>query len=1010
MVTKLQRIETFMTNPSGTLEPQTLSDIRSAPGDPLMRIRGARVHNLKNVDIDLRRDQLIVLTGVSGSGKSSLAFDTIYAEGQRQYIESLSTYARQFLDQLPRPDCDHIDGLEPTLCIDQKSGASNPRSTVATVTEVYDYLRLLMARVGAPHCYHCGAAILQQTSEQILASLMNLAEETRLIVLAPMVRGRKGAHEDVFQEIRKAGLVRARVDGTMYDIESLPKLSPRKNHTIEAVVDRLVVREGIESRLGESIKTALKLSDGLLIAFFELPDADDWDERLLSSRYACPQCDISYEELEPRTFSFNSPYGACPDCDGLGRLEAYDPDLLIPDWTQPAEVAAMLPWKGTSAAVRKRIRGTLEPLVLDGGGQWDQPLDQLSAKGRSTLTATIVEMLNVEWEKKLTEARREQLTNWIGAVECSTCGGSRLRREALSVTLADRHIGQIVAMPATEATVFFAALQAECDQSLQDDSAYDVESEATADASVVRERAPRRVKVGGQLSPSQREIARPILVEINKRLRFLDQVGVGYLTLGRSADTLSGGELQRVRLATSIGSGLVGVCYILDEPSIGLHQRDNDRLIVALRDLQRQGNTVLVVEHDESMMRAADWLIDMGPGAGHQGGEILFAGEPSSITAIADEQAEAADADSDRPSRSVTADYLSGRRSIPVPESRRKADKNQMLTLAGANTHNLQNVTARFPLGCLIGVAGVSGSGKSSIVNDTLYPALARTLGLQSPKPGPFESLTGADGIDKLIRIDQAPIGRTPRSCPATYTGALDLIRKVFAETRDAKQRGFAANRFSFNAKPGRCDQCMGQGQEKIEMNFLADLYVRCSVCGGKRFNRQTLAVRFKGASIADVLEMTIDDAAEFFKNFVKIDRILESMRSVGLGYLRLGQPSTTLSGGEAQRIKLATELARQETGNTLYLLDEPTTGLHFDDVRRLIDVLQSLVEKGNTVIVIEHNLDVIKCCDWIVEMGPEGGAGGGRLLAEGTPEKVVAGPQTPTSGYLQELLDAAVS
>lgn len=1004
-----------MTTTTGIDPTVPLSDIRSAPGDPVMRIRGARVHNLKNVDIDLRRDQLIVLTGVSGSGKSSLAFDTIYAEGQRQYIESLSTYARQFLDQLPRPDCDHIDGLEPTLCIDQKSGASNPRSTVATVTEVYDYLRLLMARVGTPHCYHCGQAILQQTSEQILASLMNLADETRLIVLAPMVRGRKGAHEDVFQEIRKAGLVRVRIDGTMHDIESLPKLAVRQNHTIEAVVDRLVLREGIESRLGESIKTALKLSDGLLIAFFELPDADDWDERLLSSRYACPSCEISYEELEPRTFSFNSPYGACSTCDGLGHLESWDPDLLIRDWSQPADVAAMAAWAGTSAAVRKRIRAKLQPLVEQAGGQWDQPLQQMTPVGRTALIAEILDLLDAESKKKLTETRAEQLANWIGSVPCADCGGSRLRREALSVTLAGRHMGQIVGMPATEAVPFFAELQIECDAANIDDVPSDGESDESnlqnvRGTSVVRERRPKPIKVGGQLSASQRQIARPILVEINKRLRFLEQVGVGYLTLGRSADTLSGGELQRVRLATSIGSGLVGVCYILDEPSIGLHQRDNDRLISALRDLQRQGNTVLVVEHDESMMRAADWLIDMGPGAGHEGGEILFAGPPEAITAgSAEDDVPSMEAGDLPPAkRSVTADYLSGRRSIAVPTKRRPAVKKRMLTLAGAATHNLRNVTVRFPLGCLIGVAGVSGSGKSSIVNDTLYPALARSLGLQAAKPGPHESLTGGEEIDKLIRIDQAPIGRTPRSCPATYTGAMDLIRKVFAETRDAKQRGFAANRFSFNAKPGRCDQCSGQGQEKIEMNFLADLYIRCSVCGGKRFNRQTLAVRFKGASIADVLEMTIDEAALFFKNFVKIDRILESMRSVGLGYLHLGQASNTLSGGEAQRLKLATELARQETGNTLYLLDEPTTGLHFDDVRRLIDVLQSLVELGNTVIVIEHNLDVIKCCDWIVEMGPEGGAGGGQLLAEGTPEKVVAGPTTPTSRYLADLMSPA--
>ena len=939
----------------------------------VLRIRGARVHNLKNVSIDLPRDQFIVITGVSGSGKSSLAFDTIYAEGQRQYIESLSTYARQFLNQLQRPDVDFIDGLEPTLCIDQKSGTHNPRSTVATITEVYDYLRLLMARVGTPHCFSCGAAILQQTSEQIVNSLMNLPENTRLILLAPMIRGRKGAHEDVFAEIRKAGLIRARVDGVMHEIDDIPPLAPRKNHSIEAVVDRLVIREGIDTRLADSVKVALRHGNGLVTAYFETPDADDWEDRLLSSRYACPDCDISYEELEPRTFSFNSPYGACSHCDGLGRVEAFDIDLVIPDWTMTPAEGAFAGWTGASTAVRKKMRSEFEPIVQAGGGDWEKPLDKLKIQTRRDLEFAAIALLEREWEKVRSEKRKEQLENLIGAVDCSQCGGCRLRREALSVTVAGKHIGQIVNLSTVDAKEFFGDLQDEVQRTDQQDAE----------------------NINGILSPSQREIARPILIEINKRLQFLDQVGVGYLTLGRSADTLSGGELQRVRLATSIGSGLVGVCYILDEPSIGLHQRDNDRLIGALRDLQQQGNTVLVVEHDESMMRASDRLIDMGPGAGHEGGEVLFEGPPQEILLLGTAPENV----------SITADYLTGNRKIEIPANRRKASSKNSLVLRGAEIHNLKKITVRIPLGCLVGVAGVSGSGKSSLVNDTLYPAIARSLGLQSAKPGRFKSLRGADMIDKLIRIDQTPIGRTPRSCPATYTGAFDLIRKAYAATRDAKQRGFEIDRFSFNAKTGRCEQCQGQGQEKIEMNFLSDIYIRCSICGGKRFNRQTLSVRYKGATIADVLAMTINEATTFFENFTKIKRILESLQSVGLGYLHLGQPSTTLSGGEAQRIKLATELAKQDTGSTLYLLDEPTTGLHFEDVRRLTRVLHSLVDRGNTVIVIEHNLDVIKCCDWVIEIGPEGGADGGYLLAEGTPEDVVAKHETPTTKYLSELL-----
>ncbi len=827
----------------------------------MIQIRGARVHNLRNVDLDIPRDALTVITGVSGSGKSSLAFDTLYAEGQRQYVDSLSAYARQFLDQIPRPDVDSIDGLAPTLAIDQRVGSSGGRSTVATITEIYDYLRLLYARVGTPHCSQCGSSISQQSPDVIRDALLTLPQRTKLVLMAPMVRGRKGLHREVLESIRKAGLIRARVDGEVYLIEEVPPLAPRKNHTIEAVIDRLTIREGIESRLQDSLELALRLGSGVAATLTQ-NDSGDWDETIYSTAMACIECGASFEEIEPRTFSFNSPYGACPSCDGLG---------------------------------------------------------------------------------------------YVGEAEeiCPECEGGRLRRQALRVTIAGVAIHQLTAMPLTESAVWLSS-------------------------------------VAKSLSGIHGKVAAPIVREVSQRLEFLHRVGVQYLTLDRPADTLSGGELQRVRLATSIGSGLVGVCYVLDEPSIGLHPADHDRLIQCVRQLQQQGNTVVIVEHDEATMRAADLLIDMGPGAGIHGGVVVSRGTPEQV---------------ENDVNSLTGQYLRGTRRVPTPPSRREPKRSQWLALKEVSTHNLQSVTARIPLGVLVGISGVSGSGKSSLINDTLYPAVAKKLGLVTFKAGPHKSLTGMGMIDKLVPIDQSPIGRSPRSCPATYSGVLDEVRKVFAATRESKTRGFTASRFSFNSAAGRCELCKGHGVERIEMNFLSDLFVTCTRCGGKRFNRQTLQVRFKGANVADVLNMSIDEAAEFFENVPKIQRLLHSLQDVGLGYLHLGQSSTTLSGGEAQRIKLGTELARVSTGQTLYMLDEPTTGLHFADVERLLAVLQRLVDAGNTVLVIEHNFDLLSACDWIIDLGPEGGARGGEIVAEGTPEKVAAESKSATGRYLKRSL-----
>lgn len=947
------------------------------PTQAVIAIRGARTHNLQNVDIDLPTGQFVVITGPSGSGKSSLAFDTLYAEGQRQYIESLSVYSRQFLQQLERPDVDSIEGLQPTICIDQRPGNQNPRSTVATTTEIYDYLRLLLARLGDVSCHACGQPVRQQSLEQVQDTLLALPEGTKLLILSPLVRGRKGQHAEALAAIRKAGLVRVRVNGQLHELDAVPTLDGKKNHTIEAVVDRIVVRAGVSSRLAESLQLAARHGDGALIACYLEPAKELqaksagtsteglWTDRLFSTKYACPNCDVNLAEIEPRTFSFNSPYGACPKCEGLGALEQFDPELVIPDRNLSLNDGVVAPWKGLKNAAVKKLRGKVEEFLQKHGfaaeASWNklpeqlwQPLLDGEASDVADRFPGVFTLLEQELSTATDETRRQQLEVLRGKVTCRECGGSRLRREALGVRVGEQNIQQIVQMSINAATKFFGELR---------------------------------------FSGNDAEIAKPILGEIRTRLGFLQRVGLGYLTLGRGSDTLSGGEFQRVRLATGIGAGLAGILYILDEPSIGLHPRDNDRLIGSLRDLQTNGSTVLVVEHDEAMMRSADWLIDIGPGAGSLGGKVVAEGTPTEV--IANPQ-------------SLTGAYLSGREQIAVPTKRRIADLKKAITISGCSANNLQNVSASFPLGLFIAVTGVSGSGKSSLINETLAPALIRKLGGIAPKPAAFESLAGVEQIDKVIEIDQKGIGRSPRSNPATYTGLWDEIRKVFAATKEARQLGFAANRFSFNVAGGRCEACLGQGLQRIEMNFLPDIFVPCSICNGQRFNAQTLQVLYRGRNIAEILEMSIEEAVGFFENFANIERSLVSLRDVGLGYLKLGQPSTTLSGGEAQRIKLATELARVDTGRTFYLLDEPTTGLHFADIRLLLGVLQKLVDRGNTVLVIEHNLDVIKSADWLIDLGPDGGDAGGKLMFAGTPEEMVKQADNLTGQFLAATLGRA--
>lgn len=931
----------------------------AAPASDAVRIRGARTHNLRNVDLDIPQWRLVVMTGLSGSGKSSLAFDTLLAEGQRQYIESLSTYARQFFDQMERPDVDLIEGLQPTIALDQRAIINNPRSTVATVTEIYDFLRVLMARTGEAACPECGTAISQQTPQEIQQAILALPEQTKVMILAPMVRGRKGKHADVIERIRKEGFVRVRVDGLTYELEDAPDLKAQQRHDIDAVVDRVIVRPGIENRLAESVRLALKHGDGALRAAMLTPDAksqassansrestpeNGWIERVFSTRYACPDCKTNLTEIEPRTFSFNSPYGACPACEGLATRDGFVPELVLPDESLSLNAGAVAPWRGGNGQGRERQRSLLEPLLAAAKVDFDTPLGQWPARLREQLCygdggkfPGIFVHLEMDYAAATSDAARARLTEFRGPVPCRECGGSRLRPEARAVRLQGLAIHEITALSIDRAWAYFRGLA---------------------------------------FPPTMQPVGEPLTAEIVRRLEFLLEVGLDYLTLDRGADTLSGGEMQRVRLATSIGSGLVGVLYILDEPSIGLHPRDNARLIGSLRRLQQQGNTVLVVEHDEAVMRSADWLIDIGPGAGERGGQIVAAGTPEEVAAHP---------------QSITGGYLSGRLRIEPPTKRRKPAKTRALELEGATIHNLQNVDVSIPLGLLTCITGVSGSGKSSLIIDTLAAALARKLNGAATRPGPYRALRGASKLERLIHVDQSPIGRTPRSNPATFTGIWDEIRRVFAGTKHAKQHGYKSGRFSFNAKGGRCEHCQGQGVERIEMRFLPDLFVTCPACHGKQFNRQTLAVRYRDKSIADVLAMNIDDAVEFFENHTPIHRMLRSLVDVGLGYLTLGQRSTTLSGGEAQRIKLAAELGRPANGATLYILDEPTTGLHTDDIGRLLRVLQQLVDIGHTVLVIEHNLDVVRCADWIIDLGPEGGAGGGQVVVAGTPEEVAA-------------------
>jgi excinuclease ABC subunit A len=936
-------------------------------------VRGAREHNLRNVDVTIPRDRLTVITGLSGSGKSSLAFDTIYAEGQRRYVESLSAYARQFLGLMEKPDVDAIEGLSPAIAIEQKSAGHNPRSTVATVTEIYDYLRLLYARVGTPHCANCGRPVQRQSAGQIADTVLTWAPGTRIEVLAPLVRGRKGEFRELFESARMQGFVRALVDGAACDLADPPKLNRRQNHNVSVIVDRLVVRAQDRGRLADSIETALRLADGLVEIVAHGRDNEARETHLYSEKYGCPVCGISLPELEPRHFSFNSPFGACPACSGLGTRREVSEDLILGDPSISLLEGVILPWGEPDGYLRKVI---LPGLAKRYRFELNVPWGQLSQSVRETLlygaggkrgTSADSADDGTRWEGILAHVQRRhdetqsdalqmELSQYMVAVPCSACGGRRLKPESLAVTIAGRNIGEVVELSVREAQRFFEEL-------------------------VVG--APGRPG----LDPG---IAGPILKEVRERLRFLVDVGLDYLTLNRSAESLSGGEAQRIRLATQIGSRLVGVLYILDEPSIGLHQRDNARLLATLQQLRDLGNTVIVVEHDEETMRAADHIIDMGPGAGKHGGLVIAEGT------LADVMADPA---------SITGQYLTGVRSIAVPTRRRPVQAACMLRIEGARAHNLQDVDVDIPLGCFVAVTGVSGSGKSTLVEDILHRTLARHFYRARVIPGEHARITGLQHLDKVIDIDQSPIGRTPRSNPATYTGLFTPIRELFAEMPEAKMRGYGPGRFSFNVKGGRCEACQGDGLVKIEMHFLPDVFVPCEVCKGKRFNRETLEVRFRGLSIAEVLELTVEDALAFFEHQPRIRQKLATLSDVGLGYIHLGQSATTLSGGEAQRVKLATELSKRDTGRTCYILDEPTTGLHFEDVRLLLDVLHRLVDRGNTVLVIEHNLDVIKTADWIIDLGPEGGARGGRIVATGTPEAVAEDPESHTGRYLRALL-----
>ena len=943
-----------------------------------IRVQGARENNLKNVDLTIPRDAMVVFTGLSGSGKSSLAFDTIFAEGQRRYVESLSSYARMFLGQVDKPDVDFIEGLSPAVSIDQKSTSKNPRSTVGTITEIYDYMRLLWARIGHPHCPECGEEITQQTPQQIVDILQEYPERTRLQILAPVVSARKGEFVDLFKDLLTQGYSRARVDSETVQLSDPPKLAKQYKHTIEVVVDRIVIKDGIHQRLTDSIETALKLADGrVLIDFVDREQDDPERTRSFSENLACPNNHpLQIDTIEPRAFSFNSPFGACSACDGIGSRLEVDTELLVPNPDLTLGEGAIAPWSQGKATTEYWLR-LLAGLGEELGFDLNTPFKDLPAKTRAAILDGKDYKVEVSYRNRFGRERRytsgfegvkayikrkheetesdfarDRYEQYMRQVACPSCGGARLNPTILGVKVGGKSIADITDLSLADALAFVRSLQL----------------------------SAREAKIGEQ-----------VLKEIDARLQFLLDVGLDYLTLSRSAGTLSGGEAQRIRLATQIGSGLVGVLYVLDEPSIGLHQRDNRRLIETLTKLRDMGNTLIVVEHDEDTMREADWIVDVGPGAGEHGGEIVHSGSFEELL---------------KNTKSITGDYMAGRRSIEVPASRRSVDKERQLTVRGARENNLKNVTVSFPLGVFTAVTGVSGSGKSTLVNDILYTSLANKLNGAKQVPGRHKSIDGLEHLDKVIHVDQSPIGRTPRSNPATYTGVFDHIRKLFAETSEAKMRGYTPGRFSFNVKGGRCEDCSGDGTLKIEMNFLPDVYVPCETCHGKRYNRETLEVHYKGKTIADVLEMPVEEAAEFFAAFTPIARHLNTLVDVGLGYIRLGQPATTLSGGEAQRVKLATELQKRSNGRSIYVLDEPTTGLHFEDIRKLLAVLQSLVDKGNSVITIEHNLDVVKCADWIIDMGPEGGSGGGTVIAEGTPEQVAQVKGSHTGAFLAEILN----
>jgi excinuclease ABC subunit A len=936
-----------------------------------IRVRGAREHNLKNIDVDMPRDSLVVITGLSGSGKSSLAFDTIYAEGQRRYVESLSAYARQFLELMQKPDVESIEGLSPAISIEQKTTSKNPRSTVGTVTEIYDYMRLLFARVGVPYSPATGLPIESQTVSQMVDRVMAMPEGTRLYVLAPIVRGRKGEYKKELAELQKKGFQRVKVDGKMLEIDAVPALNKKLKHDVAVVVDRIVVREGLGTRLAESLETALDLAEGIAL----VENADSGEETVFSAKFACPVSGFTIPEIEPRLFSFNNPFGACPTCDGLGTKLFFDPELVVPDERRSLREGAVAPWANSTSQyysqtldslARHYKASTNEPwkdlhekvqnAILFGSGE--TPIAMKYDDGVRAYTTTrpfegVIPNMERRWKETDSAWLKEELGRYQNTTECESCHGKRLKPEALAVKIRGLDISEVAEFSIAAAAEWFGELNQ-------------------------------------HLTPKQQDIAERILKEINERLGFLRNVGLEYLTLARASGTLSGGESQRIRLASQIGSGLTGVLYVLDEPSIGLHQRDNERLLTTLKRLRDLGNTVIVVEHDEDAIRQADYLIDMGPAAGIHGGHVVAAGLPDAVLASPD---------------SITAQYLTGRKRIEVPATRRPGHLGQLLRVVGARANNLQNISVDIPLGTFACVTGVSGGGKSTLVVDTLYKALARKLMGAREHPGVHDRIEGAEHLDKIVDIDQSPIGRTPRSNPATYTGAFTPIRDWFAGLPEAKARGYGPGRFSFNVKGGRCEACQGDGVIKIEMHFLPDVYVQCDVCKGKRYNRETLDITFKGKSIADVLDLTVDEGAEFFRAVPAIRDKMTTLQRVGLGYIHIGQAATTLSGGEAQRVKLAKELSRRATGRTLYILDEPTTGLHFEDVRKLLDVLHALVEQGNTVLVIEHNLEVIKTADWIIDLGPEGGSGGGRVVASGTPEQVAAIPASYTGQYLKSYL-----